>query len=93
VTEAPKDTTQKESTEGRYMTHDDFSYAADRVDKIELTIAGIMCKIDKLFMFLELMEVEKIERRKTVVFNKNGRLTKKNFKKSKFFYSFFIGNE
>lgn len=45
------------------MTRDDFDYMTSRIDFIELSIANIINKIDKLFSYLETMEIEKMKKR------------------------------
>lgn len=45
------------------MTRDDFEYMVGRIDFMELSVASIINKIDRLFAHLEVMEVEKMKKR------------------------------
>jgi hypothetical protein len=47
------DELEDEDNEGpRQMTRDDFEYAVTRIDRMELSIANIINKIDRLFSHL-----------------------------------------
>lgn len=48
----------------RYMSRDDFQYAFERIDKLELKLAAIVNKIDKIFCYLEVVEVQKLKNMK-----------------------------
>lgn len=45
------------------MNRDDFDYVLGRIDRMELSVASIVNKIDKLFTHLENMEIDKMKKR------------------------------
>jgi hypothetical protein len=55
-----------EEPEARQMTRDDFEYAVGRIDRMELSVANIINKIDRLFAHLERMEIEKMKKHQEI---------------------------
>ncbi len=56
----------EEGDEPRKMTRDDFDFVVNRIDRLELSVASIIKKIDKLFGHLETMEVDKMKKRQEI---------------------------
>jgi len=52
--------------EPKKMTRDDFEYVLGRIDRMELSVASIINKIDKLFGHLESMELDKMKKRQEI---------------------------
>ncbi len=50
----------------RQMSRDDFEYAVGRIDRMELSVANIINKIDRLFSHLEKMEIEKMKKHQEI---------------------------
>lgn len=57
---------EEDSNEPRQMTRDDFEYAVGRIDRMELSVANIINKIDRLFAHLEKMEIEKMKKHQEI---------------------------
>lgn len=54
---------EQENGSTRMMNRDDFDYVLGRIDRMELSVASIVNKIDKLFTHLENMEIDKMKKR------------------------------
>lgn len=54
---------EEEDIENKKMTRDDFDFIVSRIDRMELSVAGVINKIDRLFGHLENMEAEKMKKR------------------------------
>ncbi|RNA09297.1 polycystic kidney disease 2-like 1 [Brachionus plicatilis] len=57
---------EDDESEPRLMTRDDFDYVVGRIDRMELSVASIISKIDRLFQHLENMEIEKMRKRQEI---------------------------
>ncbi|CAF0799781.1 unnamed protein product [Brachionus calyciflorus] len=57
---------ENDENEPRQMTRDDFDYVVGRIDRMELSVASIISKIDRLFGHLENMEIEKMKKRQEI---------------------------
>lgn len=73
---------EEEVDELRQMSRDDFDFVVGRIDRMEMSVASVINKIDKLFGHLQQMEMEKMKKRQematTMLVDKKNTKTSRN---------------